>query len=79
MVVFSLGTVTYVGTLGVADVMEETSGIARGLIYIGGGSFLGTWVYDIVFAPISCLRKNYSLLYQENNIKVNLVSLTLRF
>jgi TM2 domain-containing membrane protein YozV len=75
IVVISLGVFTKVGTLGAADVTEEASGLASGLVYVGSGLFLGTWVYDIVFAPISCLR--YS--EQKNDYRINLVKLTLKF
>ena len=75
IVVISLGVFTKVGTLGAADVTEEASGLASGLLYVGSGLFLGTWVYDVVFAPISCLR--YS--EQKNDYKINLVKLTLKF
>jgi len=74
IVVISLGVFTKVGTLGAADV-TEASGLASGLLYVGSGLFLGTWVYDVVFAPISCLR--YS--EQKNDYKINLVKLTLKF
>jgi TM2 domain-containing membrane protein YozV len=75
IVVISLGVFTKVGTLGAADVTEESSGLASGLMYVGSGLFLGTWVYDVIFAPISCLR--YS--EQKNDYKINLVKLTLKF
>jgi TM2 domain-containing membrane protein YozV len=75
IVVISLGVFTKVGTLGAADIMEELSGLASGLMYVGSGLFLGTWIYDVVFAPISCLR--YS--EQKNDYKINLVKLTLKF
>lgn len=74
IVVISLGVFTKVGTLGAADV-TEASGLASGLMYVGSGLFLGTWVYDVVFAPISCLK--YS--EQKNDYKINIVKLTLKF
>jgi TM2 domain-containing membrane protein YozV len=42
IVVISLGVFTKVGTLGAADVTEESSGLASGLVYVGSGLFLGT-------------------------------------
>lgn len=73
IVVVSLTVFTKVGTLGTADISSETSDLAKFLFGAGSGLFVGSWVYDVIGAPLACRQENYS------KEKINIIKITMRF
>lgn len=86
IVIISLTVFTKVGTLGAADISCETSGLVNILFGTGSVLFVGSWVYDVVGAPLSCRQNSYSLEPANFNqlcfVKkddINFIKITVRF
>jgi hypothetical protein len=70
--VVSLGVLTFSGLVGFAQAMGGESSISSDMLALTGSViFIGTWVYDLIGAPIA-VKKNNQILLQKQSQAIKL-------